>query len=143
MANAYGVEYRWPLLDTRLIEQYLFTPSIEKRGPSGVGRYLHRRAISDWVPHEVAWKIGKDMGHVGMVEKMQKHCLPIILKQAREEIGDLHPELDALIDSKRWRQQINQVEQGPLSIKRYLHFRKQALAIMWLNRWLHRDDAIS
>ena len=33
MAESYGVDYRWPLWDVRLVQQYLSTPSIEKVGP--------------------------------------------------------------------------------------------------------------
>jgi len=40
MAAAYGVDYRWPLWDARLVQQYLSTPGIEKVGPKGIGRYL-------------------------------------------------------------------------------------------------------
>lgn len=61
LANARGVEYRWPLLDLRLIETYLSTPTSEKRHRS-VGRYLHRRAIEGVVPHEIQWQPTKDMG---------------------------------------------------------------------------------
>jgi asparagine synthase (glutamine-hydrolysing) len=61
-AAAWGIDYRWPLWDVRLVQQYLSTPAIEKFGPGGMGRYLHRRAIHGVVPAKVAWKPSKDMG---------------------------------------------------------------------------------
>ncbi len=61
VAAAYGVDYRWPLLDRRLLQQYLSTPTVWKYA-EGLGRYLHRRAISGIVPDKVVWKAGKDMG---------------------------------------------------------------------------------
>lgn len=62
MASAYGVEYVWPLLDQRLIQQWLSTPAIWKLGPNGVTRYLHKRAVADVGPEKMVWKQGKDMG---------------------------------------------------------------------------------
>ncbi|RYG84345.1 MAG: hypothetical protein EON59_13430, partial [Alphaproteobacteria bacterium] len=49
MAASYRIDYRWPLLDRALIEQYLSTPSVEKR-QRDFGRYLHRRACAGDVP---------------------------------------------------------------------------------------------
>ena len=63
MAASYGVEYRWPMLDRRLVERYLATPSIEKRYRQW-GRYLHRRACDGTVPDAVLWKVTKDMGAI-------------------------------------------------------------------------------
>ncbi|NRD90386.1 hypothetical protein C8024_14330 [Sphingopyxis sp. BSNA05] len=57
MAASYGIDYRWPLWDKRLVQQYLSTPIIERAGPGGIGRYLHRRAITGTVPDR--WH-GKD-----------------------------------------------------------------------------------
>ena len=56
MAASHGIDYRWPLWDVRMVQQYLSTPSIENVGPKGIGRYLHRRAIDAVVPKRVAWK---------------------------------------------------------------------------------------
>ncbi|MEQ9567362.1 MAG: asparagine synthase-related protein, partial [Pseudomonadales bacterium] len=47
MAARYGIEYRWPMLDIRLVEFFLAVPAEQKLGKGGVGRYLHRRAIAD------------------------------------------------------------------------------------------------
>jgi asparagine synthase (glutamine-hydrolysing) len=44
------------------VQLYLSTPTIEKFGPRGIGRYLHRRAIDGIVPSKVAWRMTKRMG---------------------------------------------------------------------------------
>ncbi len=51
LTTARGVEYRWPLLDYRLIQHFLATPTEEKYR-RGMGRYLHRRAVSKLVPRK-------------------------------------------------------------------------------------------
>lgn len=61
VAASFGVDYRWALLDRRLVQQYLHTPAIWKFG-DGYGRYLHRRALAGMVPDKVAWKPDKYMG---------------------------------------------------------------------------------
>lgn len=61
-AAAWGIDYRWPLWDARLVQLYLSTPTIEKFGPGGIGRYLHRCAIDGIVPAKVAWRPTKSMG---------------------------------------------------------------------------------
>ena len=60
-AATYAIEYRYPLFDRRLIQQFLHTPSIEK-GKGSLGRYLHRRAVAGRIPDSIAWQQSKDMG---------------------------------------------------------------------------------
>ena len=59
VAASFGVDYRWALMDRRLIQQDLHTPAVWKYG-EGYGRYLRRRALAGMVPQEVAWKRSKD-----------------------------------------------------------------------------------
>ena len=61
MAAGRKIEYRWPLLDIRLVRLFLSIPS-EENYYRGMGRYLHRRAIDGIVPKMVTWKQSKDMG---------------------------------------------------------------------------------
>lgn len=61
MAARYRLEYRWPLLDIRLLRFFLSVPAEQKLGPSGLGRYLHRRAVADLLPEEIIWR-DKSMG---------------------------------------------------------------------------------
>lgn len=94
LANAFGVEYRWPMLDARLIQQWFSTPSIEKYGRGGVGRYLHRRAIDGIVPDEVTWKSNKSMGDpLGIPAQVMQGVAPL-----PAPLASYHPRLEALID---------------------------------------------
>lgn len=63
MAAAFGVDYVWPMLDHRLLQQWLSTPSIWKLGPHGKTRYLHRRAVAEAGPDKMVWIRSKDMGN--------------------------------------------------------------------------------
>lgn len=62
MALSHRIEYRWPLYDRHLMQQYLQTPAIEKRHKA-IGRYLHRRAIAGTIPDKIAWQLTKNTGH--------------------------------------------------------------------------------
>ena len=105
LAAAHGVEYRWPLCDARLIQQYLSTPSIEKLGPRGMGRYLHRRAVHGLVPPRITWKPDKDLGPRLACPGPQRP-LAVALERARTLDAALHPALDDLIDRRVLREQI-------------------------------------
>lgn len=62
LAASFGIDYVWPLLDARLMQQWLSTPSIWKLGDGWIKRYLHKCAIAGVCPDEVTWARGKDMG---------------------------------------------------------------------------------
>lgn len=98
VAAAYGVDYRWPLWDVRLVQQYLSTPSIEKVGPRGIGRYLHRRAIDGIVPHRVAWKPSKDMGYARQMARQESHMHERVVHNMEQLTEDPAPALGSLID---------------------------------------------
>ena len=57
-AKKYGVEYRYPLLDKRLIEFYMSMP-IRLKARNGIGRYAIRKAIDEIVPKEIQWRNDK------------------------------------------------------------------------------------
>jgi asparagine synthase (glutamine-hydrolysing) len=137
LAASYGIEYRWPLWDIRLIQQYLSTPSIEKMGPSGIGRYLHRRAISDTVPQRVAWKPSKDMGYARALKIRLDSGIQDAAEQARRQEAHLHPALTELIDRVKWREQIKQAQQGKAPEAFGLSFHQNTKAIRLLNNWLN------
>lgn len=139
MAAAYGVDYRWPLWDARLVQQYLSTPSIEKVGPRGIGRYLHRRAIEGVVPKRVAWKPSKDMGYAQLRQELNRTGGLRLAELARALDANLHPALEGLIDTEKLRQQIRQAstareENHSLSIVMNLGH------LQWLNLWLHEGQ---
>lgn len=136
MAAAYGVEYRWPLLDVRLIQQYLSTPAIEKVGPQGKDRYLHRRAIEGVVPHRVAWKPSKDMGYSRMLEELNSAALIPLAQRARALEADMEAELRELVDVHRLRQQIKLALDGERKRPFAFSFRRSVAALSWLDAWL-------
>ncbi len=139
MAASYGIDYRWPLWDVRLVQQYLSTPSVEKVGPRGLGRYLHRRAIAGVVPQRVAWKPSKDMGYGQLCERIQGEGLLRQAEQARSLEAELHPTLAGLIDRAKLRAQIarghsqgaGQADEGFA-----FSFRRSVGQLHWLDRWL-------
>lgn len=130
MAAARHIEYRWPLLDVRLITLFLSIPSTEKYA-YGMGRVLHRRAIEDVVPHMVAWKPSKDMGPP-MPQDAWAPALPL-------KIDELHAELAALIEVDKLAAQLEQLPQlrRDKQPARWFQICSNIDNITWLNQWLH------
>ena len=92
-ARQFGIEYRWPMLDRQLVQNYLLTPAIEKRYRQW-GRYLHRRAMDGVVPDAINWNPDKYLGDpVGVREST-----PIPEKQ---EVMALSEPLASLVDQRR------------------------------------------
>ncbi len=58
IARKYGIEYRYPLLDVRLIECYLAIPA-RLKARNGIGRYAIRKAIEGLVPEKIQWRNDK------------------------------------------------------------------------------------
>ncbi|MCK5028330.1 MAG: hypothetical protein KAR57_01760 [Bacteroidales bacterium] len=58
IARKYGIEYRYPLLDIRLIECYLAMPT-RLKAQNGIGRYAIRKAIEGIVPEKIQWRNDK------------------------------------------------------------------------------------
>jgi asparagine synthase (glutamine-hydrolysing) len=58
IARKYGIEYRYPLLDIRLIEYYLAMPA-RLKARCGIGRYAIRKAIEGIVPEKIQWRNDK------------------------------------------------------------------------------------
>ncbi len=139
VAASYGVEFRWPLLDTRLVQQYLSTPSIEKADRTA-GRYLHRRAVEGVVPAKVAWKSSKDMS--GPEDRARAaagqggRVAPGRVEQARRQVAHLHPALEEVIDVDRFRRQIAAAADLPLSPPARTQFASNVTRLRTLNHWL-------
>jgi len=134
LAASYKLDYRWPLLDRRLMQQYLNTPAIEKRYKS-MGRYLHRRANQGKVAEKILWKQSKNLG--GVVGN-DKHYRGVI----KEEIDDLHPIVRQLICADTISLQADQL----MASRRQHVTEKALLGLMWENArrlrnistWLYR-----
>jgi asparagine synthase (glutamine-hydrolysing) len=133
-AAAYGVEYRWPLWDTRLIQQYLSTPGIEKRGPDHVGRYLHRRAVDGVVPHRVAWKQTKDMGAATATTRN-----PQVGRQGLTLLANLHADLAEIVDVAQLQRHFEQAQRAPNASEASADSTLYQLFVdlSTLNHWLH------
>ena len=106
MAAARKIEYRWPLLDVRLVRLFFQIPS-QEHFYRGMGRYLHRRAIEGIVPDLVTWKKRKYMGDnilrsmSGPVGGQKKP----VCERNGFSFSSLHPQLRELIDEKRFTRQ--------------------------------------
>ncbi len=131
MAGTYGIEYRWPLLDVRLIQAFLSIPTSEKYH-CGVGRYLHKRAVGKVVPENIIAQRSKYMG-----ERMTKS----IPKQITLN-HDLHPGLLQLINQpKLFEQEKNLVELATRSTSKWHDLERVILLqnirrINALDQWL-------
>ena len=137
VAASFGVDYRWPLWDVRLVQQYLSTPSIEKVGPDGMGRYLHRRAIDGVVPKRVAWKPSKNMGGSVSHDKNMAETLAKTVLYAQRHEAHLHPALHDLVDREKLQQQIARAQQGNTDPSFDSCFIVSSYRIAWLNLWLY------
>lgn len=140
MAGAYGVDYRWPLWDVRLVQQYLSTPSIEKYGSGGIGRFLHRRAIDGIVPHRVAWKASKDMGYTQQRMRLRASTSASIIRDLEQLESSIHAQLPSLIDMNILRKYASIVAAGDRQSE--LPFLSRAIRnARWINEWLSTSDA--
>ena len=101
MAASFGIEYAWPLLDQRLVQQWLSTPVIWKVGENGIGRYLHRRAVEGVCPRQVNWKPNKDMGFAGTVREMEAADNRVMFRKLLDLLEELPHELEPLLDKPR------------------------------------------
>ena len=134
MAAARKIEYRWPLLDVRLVRLFLSIPS-EENYYRGMGRYLHRRAIEGIVPDIVAWKRSKDMGNIVNSDHRGHIDMETV------SITDLHPELTKLIDVKKLNEQITAMAQPENKKDDGLtfQFRRNEQTVENLNQWLKQS----
>jgi asparagine synthase (glutamine-hydrolysing) len=134
---AWGIDYRWPLWDVRLVQQYLSTPAIEKMGPHGIGRYLHRRAIADIVPAEVCWKQSKYMGPA--VSPRDRVLDAPIWGSARELRDAIPGEVQALLDPARLDAGLKLMASGSGSAEARIAVRSTLVSLHWLSRWRAQD----
>lgn len=97
MAASRKIEYRWPLLDVRLVKLFMSIPASEKF-TDGIGRSLHRRAIEGVVPKKVAWRTYKD---TNMPSYDGAGTSPSCLRP-----DDLHPGLRELLNIEKLESQL-------------------------------------
>jgi asparagine synthetase B (glutamine-hydrolysing) len=58
LAQQYGIEYRYPFLDVKLVEYFYSLPS-EFKYKDGMGRYLFRSAMKDILPDKIRKRTDK------------------------------------------------------------------------------------
>jgi asparagine synthase (glutamine-hydrolysing) len=86
-AQAQKVEYRYPLLDKRLLEFYLALPS-EMKIKNGWGRYILRKSMENILPKDIQWRNDK-MGTTipGVNVRLQKdyEAIKKLLEEAKSK----------------------------------------------------------
>ncbi len=140
MAAARKIEYRWPLLDVRLVNLFLRIPSRENF--HRMGRYLHRRAITGVVPDLVTWKQGKDMGMpvLQALGSSETDILPHF------SVEDLHPALAEFIDMDKLARQLQEIKNlhhisSPENREKRMISLRNAAAAQNLSLWLKQLPA--
>ena len=162
MAAHYGIDYRWPLMDIRLLKLFLSIPASQKMGPGQMGRYLHRRAVANVLPGFITWK-AKDMepfifwkrlktwfSHTPLA-KLTKRIIQrpfIVLKRnSQTTLGNIstdkaalalqqHPKILSMVDQNILKQTL-EILDNPLSSKEHRQSLKRHIGQIWaLNYWL-------
>jgi len=131
MAAARKIEYRWPLLDVRLVKCWLSIPSKENYS-RGMGRYLHRRAVAGVIPDLVNWKKSKNMGNVIRSDSSER------MVQGAKIDDVLHPVIKELVDLDKLNRQVEQAKHhtGEPGDNLTFQFRRNLHAVNGLNFWL-------
>lgn len=133
MAASYGAEYRWPLWNNALIQYYLSTPIIERLGPAGRTRYLHRRAIDGIVPNKVAWKKTKNMGALVNINPIDR---TFIIDEINALCRDLPDQLANITPERALRGIVQRLENEPndelLNKRAYKWLRSLKQLTLWL-----------
>lgn len=130
MAAGYNIDYRWPLLDIRLVRLFFQIPS-EAHYFRGMGRYLHRTAVAPLLPREIVWKQTKDMGNILAAGFRKPPELP------RDFLPRLHPLLKEIVNLKKTESQVASLafnEQTRLHI--FLYKKKILENLKRLDQWL-------
>ena len=82
----FGIEYRYPLLDRRLVEFILATPPIQKY-KNGVGRYLMRTFLDRHGPKGMAWRV---------VNKAASVTIPSVYSQLKTSKASMLAQIEVM-----------------------------------------------
>lgn len=143
VAASYGIEYSWPLLDVRLIQQWLATPTVEKVSAE-MGRYLHRRALRGVVPDAVRLRARKSMGPPLSAAALPGQSAIPDANATWDWLGELrdglHPRIAPMVDRDRLARCIDDVETSPeRNPATILHIRSLR-CLHTLDFWLRQMD---
>ncbi len=125
VADSYGIDYRWPLLDVQMIQFFLSIPSSMKYH-KGTGRYFHRKAVDDIVPKMVNWKPSKYMG-----EKVKERVDEIAFCNL-----DLHASLNDIVDVKKMDKLVSLDKNKKNSKEIEFSYRRNISSVAAVNQWL-------
>jgi asparagine synthase (glutamine-hydrolysing) len=101
LASSFGVDYVWPLLDSRLMQQWLSTPTLWKIGDGWMGRYLHRCAVDGVCPSKVTWKPDKNMGFKAIHGHFEQRCNRDLFSSLLGMAEGLPAWLESVVDVSR------------------------------------------
>jgi asparagine synthase (glutamine-hydrolysing) len=96
---AYGIEGRHPYADRRLVELCVSMPAQQKLH-QGWTRMVVRRALSDVLPHEIAWRGGKTVNSPAVSAAFDKVKTTVL----RDAIIDAPGSLGAYVDLRELRE---------------------------------------
>jgi len=140
VAAARGLDYHWPLLDTRLVQQYLSTPAIEKGGPRGMGRYLHRRAMDRRIPERITWRVKKDTGQQANRARLQREAMETSAQRASLLASAMHPQLADILALPALRDFTARALAGTLTEREVFPFQRFTRDAAYVNLWLNELD---
>ena len=127
----YGIEYRYPLLDRRLLELALGLPS-EQFLRGGCNRWLMRHAGQSLLPPDACWRLAKDDARLYIEQSVDIHeevVLPAIL-QALEAGAAASPTRMRYVDMPRL---LASLRNGLAVSSRQGHLRGHALALLGIS----------
>lgn len=102
----HGIEYRYPLLDVRLVEFYYSLPThLKIKGDKR--RYIYRQAIKDLVPESIRWKEDKSGATIPSVQKRflndYENITKFITHCKKNSVGAEYFNFDAML---KWQEAI-------------------------------------
>lgn len=131
MAASFGVDYRWPLMDKRLIELYLSIPQRESYR-NGLGRKLYREAIKEYVPESVYQNPGKNMG--GAIVTPQQ----FYIKEQHIPLDDLHDLLKEILDVESYKKQIRNLQENEDDVQSHYFYARNIRKVVHLQKWIQK-----
>jgi asparagine synthase (glutamine-hydrolysing) len=138
--NAYGVEYRWPLLDEELVQNFLDTPSIEKYGPDQVQRYLHKRAMDDIVPDQINWRPSKHLGEHFEAEGKDAHDLDYLITDTQNALDNFHPDLAEFFRPEQIQEILDRLSRDRPRYEEFQDYEGMFYNFIRLNYWFHNGQ---
>lgn len=91
VAQKYGIDYRYPLLDVKLLEFYYNIPSNMKY-QDGYGRFLFRKTIERILPKKIAWrhdKTGATIPNIRYRVKVDENGIRDLILESRK-MNNIH-----------------------------------------------------